>query len=79
VHGARYANPEFAKGNGMLGRSLGCPAVPQKRSKEFIDLVKEGTCFFIYAEDPVYLKTSSLIRFVPGMDDLTELACHLGS
>jgi hypothetical protein len=78
VHGASYANPEFARANGMLGRSLGCPAVPQKRAQEFIDLVKEGTCFFIYAEDPGYLRTSSLIRFVPGMDDLTELACNLG-
>jgi len=78
VHGAHYANPEFAKSNGMLGRSLGCPAVPQKLAKEFIDLVKEGTCFFIYAEDPVYLRTSSLIRFVPGMNDITELACTLG-
>lgn len=78
VHGAHYANPEFAQSNGMLGRSLGCPAVPQKLAKEFIDLVKEGTCFFIYAEDPAYLRTSSLIRFVPGMNDIAELACTLG-
>ena len=43
VHGAAYADPSVASRGGRLGRSFGCPAVPQKLSRPIIDakLVKE--------------------------------------
>ena len=34
VHGADYATKEFMDKYGFLGRSLGCPAIPEEISKE---------------------------------------------
>ncbi|AWW31569.1 hypothetical protein DN752_16350 [Echinicola strongylocentroti] len=49
IHGAEYANPEFIKKYGRLGRSLGCPALPMNQYKAIIDSIKEDGCLFIYA------------------------------
>jgi hypothetical protein len=58
IHGAAYANPSAAKTNGRLGRSLGCPALPQKVSKQVINAMKGGSVLFIYANDKNYLSRS---------------------
>ena len=42
VHGAAYADPSVASRGGRLGRSFGCPAVPQKLSRPIIDAIKGG-------------------------------------
>jgi len=42
----------------MIGRSWGCPAVSKKLNKEIIDLLKGGSCLFIYAEDETYQQGS---------------------
>lgn len=48
LHGSNYSTQDFMeKNNNLLGRSLGCPAVPMNLSKEIIDLIKNGT--YIYA------------------------------
>lgn len=44
VHGAAYADPSVASRGGRLGRSFGCPAVPQKLSRPIIDAIKGGKC-----------------------------------
>lgn len=62
IHGAAYANEDFAKSTGRLGRSLGCPALPTELTDMAIDLIKEGSLLFIYGNDPEYLKSSALIR-----------------
>ncbi|EGQ9815157.1 murein L,D-transpeptidase catalytic domain family protein [Vibrio parahaemolyticus] len=49
VHGANYANPSFIKKNGYLGRSWGCPALPQKLSREIIDTIKGGSVIYASA------------------------------
>ncbi|WP_394257066.1 murein L,D-transpeptidase catalytic domain family protein [Vibrio harveyi] len=49
VHGADYANPSFIKKNGYLGRSWGCPALPQKLSREIIDTIKGGSVIYASA------------------------------
>ncbi|MCL9774255.1 murein L,D-transpeptidase catalytic domain family protein [Vibrio methylphosphonaticus] len=46
VHGADYANESFIKKNGYLGRSWGCPALPQSVSKEIIDTIKGGSVIY---------------------------------
>ena len=51
VHGAPYANPSVVEQSGRLGRSLGCPALPEKTSRMIIDHIKGGSVLFIYGRD----------------------------
>lgn len=61
VHGAAYANPATCTANGRLGRSWGCPALPESLNREAIDLIKEGSVLFIYAEDGNYPAQSKFV------------------
>lgn len=58
IHGASYANPNFAKAQGRLGRSYGCPALPRNISKHAIDLIKGGSVIYSYANSSKYFETS---------------------
>jgi hypothetical protein len=62
VHGADYVSSTFAEQHGRLGRSWGCPALPVISSKEIIDHISNGSCIFIYGNDPEYLKASKLLN-----------------
>ncbi|HLW20125.1 MAG TPA: murein L,D-transpeptidase catalytic domain family protein [Cyclobacteriaceae bacterium] len=62
IHGADYANRDFVKSTGRLGRSLGCPALPMGLHKEIINTIKGGSCLFIYGNDDNYLNKSPLIN-----------------
>lgn len=62
IHGADYANKDFVKATGRLGRSLGCPALPMAFHKKIIDIIKDGSCLFIYGKDQTYIQKSSLIN-----------------
>jgi hypothetical protein len=61
MHGADYVSAEFIRKYGRLGRSFGCPAVPQELSKEIIQTIKDGSCLFIYVPKPSYLSNSPII------------------
>jgi hypothetical protein len=61
LHGAEYVSADFIKNYGRLGRSLGCPAVPAGLSKEIIESIKGGSCFFIYVPDKSYTSKSQII------------------
>ena len=58
VHGAKYVCNKFVSNNQRLGRSWGCPAVPEKLSLSIINTIKEGTCLFIYSPVIQYLQTA---------------------
>ena len=62
MHGADYANENVINSKGYLGRSLGCPALPQTINKKVIDKIKEGNVLFLYYPDANYLKTSELLN-----------------
>lgn len=62
VHGAAYADPSVAARGGRLGRSFGCPAVPQKLSRSLIDAIKGGSVMYIYAPVPEYMAHSPLLK-----------------
>ena len=58
IHGANYVSERIANGNGVIGRSWGCPAVSKKLSKEIINLLKGGSLLYIYADDELYKEKS---------------------
>lgn len=61
MHGAEYIG-ENRLGAAYMGRSFGCPAVPQAQSKKIITMLKNGTCLFIYHPTEKYLKTSKILN-----------------
>ncbi len=54
IHGAWYVSEDFISKYGRLGRSWGCPAVPEDLAKTIIDYIKDGTLLFIYSNDSTY-------------------------
>ncbi|UEG48872.1 murein L,D-transpeptidase catalytic domain family protein [Ferruginibacter lapsinanis] len=62
IHGADYVNDQYVRLQGYIGRSWGCPAVPEKLSKPIIDKIKNGTCLFIFSPNKNYLAQSQIIR-----------------
>ena len=61
MHGAEYIG-SGRLGAAYMGRSFGCPAVPQSESKEIITTLKNGTCLFIYHPSQKYLNTSKILN-----------------
>ena len=62
LHGADYANQSFVNQQGYLGRSLGCPAVPNNKVEAIIRAIQGASCLFVYAPDKIYLKQSNLLN-----------------
>jgi hypothetical protein len=62
VHGADYVNEYLIASQGFIGRSWGCPAVAPEVSDALIDLLKEGSCLFIYHPSQTYRTKSLLLR-----------------
>lgn len=62
VHGADYVSPGFISSNDRLGRSWGCPAVASKLANKTIDLIKDGTCMFIYYPQKQYLASAKWLK-----------------
>lgn len=48
IHGADYVSESFIQKHGRLGRSHGCPAIPEELASAFIDKTKDGSLLFIY-------------------------------
>lgn len=61
LHGAKYSTQDFIDKYGFLGRSLGCPSIPDTISDDVINLLQGGTVLFINANDEYYNKTSKYI------------------
>ena len=62
IHGAAYANPSVIPSMGRLGRSHGCPALPEALNRPIIDAIKGGSVLFIYADHKDYLVQSEILN-----------------
>jgi hypothetical protein len=60
IHGADYVSESFIEKNGRIGRSFGCPALPNKEAEEIINLIKGGSCLFIYHPSLIPISQSDL-------------------
>src|SRR5207249_9968842 len=62
MHTAPYVNEHLIQMQGYIGRSEGCPAVPQKLYKPIIEKIKNGSCLFMYSPDKGYMTHSQIIN-----------------
>lgn len=62
MHGAPYTNSAAVASMGFLGRSWGCPAVPDELTTPIINTIKGGTCLFIYTSDDSYQQNSTVLN-----------------
>ena len=61
VHGADYVSNIFIRNHSRLGRSHGCPALPEELSGKIINTIKNKSCLFIYYPNQNYISSSKLI------------------
>jgi hypothetical protein len=61
VHGAAYVNADRVN-SAYMGRSQGCPALPQNEYAKVIDIIKDGSVMFIYSPSENYLQQSPILN-----------------
>lgn len=62
MHNAEYVSEYWIRQYGRLGRSQGCPALPNDIGKEVIDAIKNHTAIFAYYSDETYLHASQYLN-----------------
>ena len=62
MHSAAYVNESLIRSQGYIGRSQGCPALPEKMHKPIIEKIKNGTCLFLYSPDQYYTSHSQILQ-----------------
>lgn len=65
IHAAAYASEEFARRQGRLGLSWGCPALAPQVACRVIDHIKGGSLVFAYYPDDDWLRTSRMLGACP--------------
>jgi hypothetical protein len=61
VHGAPYVSPNRVN-SPYMGRSQGCPALPENEYADVINIIKGGSVMFVYNPDETYLHESQLLN-----------------
>lgn len=61
MHGGEFAEEEYLKTYGFLGRSWGCPVLPRAEAISVIDKLKHGHVLFIAGKDEEYKRKSKFI------------------
>jgi len=62
MHSAAYVSEGAIKLQGFIGRSLGCPALPENLYKPIIEKIKNGSCLFLYSPDKYYAAHSEILK-----------------
>jgi hypothetical protein len=62
MHGADYVSQSYVDAQGFIGRSEGCPAIPEQFVVPVINTIKQGTCLFIYHPDSYYIHRSHILN-----------------
>ena len=62
MHSAAYVSESAIKMQGFIGRSLGCPALPENVYKPIIEKIKNGSCLFLYSPDKYYAMHSTIVK-----------------
>jgi L,D-transpeptidase catalytic domain len=62
IHGADYIGDKRLRRSNYMGRSYGCPAIPRKECKRVINMIKNGSCIFIYHPSTDYLHGSKILN-----------------
>lgn len=61
VHGASYVNAGRVN-SAYMGRSQGCPALPENEYADVINIIKDGSVMFIYNPSDEYIQSSPLLN-----------------
>ena len=61
LHSAKYASPTILKNQSMLGRSLGCFAIPENKLKYVISKMKNGGVIYVYGINKKPGRASNLV------------------
>ncbi len=61
MHSAAYVNETLIKTQGYIGRSLGCPAIPESVHRKVIERIRNGSCLFLYSPDKYYSAHTKLL------------------
>jgi hypothetical protein len=69
IHGADYVSHAFAEKIGRIGRSWGCPALPNNVLIPVINTIAEKTCMFIYYPDKEYEQHSKYTKEAPAINE----------
>jgi len=51
IHAANYVSEKFVKQNHRLGRSFGCPAIPEKDYQKVLDLLDDEILLYAYSSN----------------------------
>ncbi|NHQ59976.1 murein L,D-transpeptidase catalytic domain family protein [Chlorobium sp. BLA1] len=62
MHGADYVSYDYIRKHGRLGRSQGCPALSFEAFQQVINLIKGGSCMFIYQGGRDYALKSTVLN-----------------
>lgn len=64
MHSAPYVSEGAIRMQGFIGRSLGCPALPENLYRPIIEKIKNGSCLFLYSPDKYYATHSDILKKV---------------
>lgn len=61
VHGANYVNAGRVN-SAYMGRSQGCPALPEAEYAKVINIIKDGSVMFVYHPSENYIQNSPILN-----------------